>query len=205
VTLFRRILARLDTCRSRLRERIYGRRYAGVLGAPSGGLRVYGPCVLRIEGRCRVGQGLYIRSRPHNRVEIAVHRGASLRIGERVFINQGARIVATCVIDIGSDVLIGDEVIIMDSDFHPVGGDPSKQAPVRIEDGAWIGARSIILKGVTIGRGSVVGAGTVVTRSVPPGSLVHGAPPVITGLPNDAQECIRDVDAAGLLEDRHRP
>ena len=205
MTLFRRILARLDTCRSRLRERIYGRRYAGVLGAPSGGLRVYGPCALRIEGRCRVGRGLYIRSRPHNRVEIAVHRGASLSIGERVFINQGARIVATSAIDIGSDVLIGDEAVIMDSDFHAVGGAPSKQAPVRIEDGAWIGARAIILKGVTIGRGAVIGAGTVVTRSVPPDSLVHGAPPVVTGLPKAVQECVSEADAAGLQADQHTP
>ncbi|MBI5303617.1 MAG: hypothetical protein HY868_15890 [Chloroflexi bacterium] len=51
-----------------------------------------------------------------------------------------------------------------------------QSTPVRIERGAWIGARAIILKGVTIGEGAVVGAGAVVTHSVPPRSLAVGNP-----------------------------
>ena len=51
-----------------------------------------------------------------------------------------------------------------------------KSAPITIEDDVWIGAHSIILKGVTIGRGSVVAAGAVVTKSFPPYSIIGGVP-----------------------------
>ncbi|MGE3273401.1 MAG: DapH/DapD/GlmU-related protein, partial [Chloroflexota bacterium] len=59
-------------------------------------------------------------------------------------------------------------------------------APVTIEDRVWIGARAIILKGVTIGQDSVIGAGAIVTKSVPPRSVVVGpAARVIRSLPQD--------------------
>jgi len=61
-------------------------------------------------------------------------------------------------------------------EYWPDGPETRLGAPIVIEDNVWIGTRAIILKGVTIGEGSVVGAGAVVTRSVPPGVLVGGVP-----------------------------
>ena len=163
----------LNFCKAR-RRYFLNLIYARKLGAAPGFLRVTGKCDLRIEGRCSIGKGLYIRSRNHNRVEISVLKEGHLEIGEHVFINQGARIVAAGEVVIGNNVLIGDEVIILDADFHGVGERPAKVAPVRIEDDVWIASRAIILKGVVIGRGSVIGAGAVVTKSVPPESFVSG-------------------------------
>ena len=76
---------------------------------------------------------------------------------------------------IGSDTTIADDVIIRDYDGHYV-NDGIKTAPVSIGNHVWIGSKSMILKGVTIGEGSVVAAGAVVVRDVPPHTLVGGVP-----------------------------
>jgi maltose O-acetyltransferase len=65
-------------------------------------------------------------------------------------------------------------VLIMDTDQHAVPGADLAVGAVVIEDRVWIGARAIILKGVRVGRDSVIGAGAIVTKSVPPGSVVVG-------------------------------
>ena len=148
-----------------------------ILGAGRNALHVTGRCELRIEGACEIGRDVYIRSRTSNSVQISVHRGGRLRIGDGVFINQGVRLVATKEIEIGDNVLVGDDALLLDSDFHGVAGEPVKAAPIHVEKDSWIGSRAIILKGVTIGEGSVVGAGVVVTRSVPAATRVYGAKP----------------------------
>ena len=79
-------------------------------------------------------------------------------------------------------MLIGAGCLIADSDFHPIAyadrdiPEKTLNAPIHIAAGAFIGARSIVLKGVTIGRGSVIGAGSVVTRDIPPGVIAAGNP-----------------------------
>jgi acetyltransferase-like isoleucine patch superfamily enzyme len=99
-----------------------------------------------------------------------------LRFGDRVFVNVGTTIIAVEEIVVGDDVAFANEVYVMDSDSHGVEGRPHKQAPVRIGDGCWIGARAMILPGVTIGKRVLVAAGAVVTRDVPDDSLVAGNP-----------------------------
>ena len=81
-------------------------------------------------------------------------------------------------------VTLGADACIYDSDGHPVKPSARREhdqdsivsAPVRICEDAWIGARAIILKGVTVGPRSIVGAGAVVTKDVPADSIVVGAP-----------------------------
>ncbi len=110
-------------------------------------------------------------------VQIGAVKKGSLKVGRNVFINQGASVVSHLEITIGDNVKIGDFVAIYDSDFHPI--EPSKEltlAPVHIKEGAWIGRSAIILPGVTVGANSVVAAGSVVTKSVPPATLVAGVP-----------------------------
>jgi len=137
---------------------------------------VLGPCAITSSGSITVGDGLTIRSRKFNRVEISCARGATLLMGNNVFLNQGVRIACTTEVTIGDNVLIGDETVILDNDYHGVAGSPVKAAPVRIEPDVWLGTRVIVLRGVTIGQGSVVGAGSVVTRSIPPAVFAAGVP-----------------------------
>ncbi|MCC7370765.1 MAG: acyltransferase [Chloroflexi bacterium] len=70
--------------------------------------------------------------------------------------------------------MIARDVLIMDTDQHPLPDRPLQIAPVVLEDRVWVGARAIILKGVTIGHDSIIAAGAIVTRSVPPYTVVAG-------------------------------
>jgi acetyltransferase-like isoleucine patch superfamily enzyme len=99
-----------------------------------------------------------------------------MRIGDRVFVNCGTVLLAVLEIEIGDDVALANEVYVMDSNSHGVEGRPHVEAPVRIGDGTWVGARAMILPGVTIGKRVVVAAGSVVTRDVPDDVLVAGNP-----------------------------
>ena len=102
---------------------------------------------------------------------------AKLSIGSRSFINSGVMIDAAHCVSIGKNCLIGDCVVIQDSNYHEIDeGAGVKTKAVIIGDNVWIGRNSIILPGVEIGDHSVVGAGSIVTNSVPPRSLVAGNP-----------------------------
>ena len=100
---------------------------------------------------------------------------ARVRIGSWTFINRRTEIVSKDSVWIGDNCAISWDVLITDTDGHECGDGPTT-APVRICDGAWIGARAAILKGVTVGEGAIVAAGAIVTRSVPPATLVAGNP-----------------------------
>lgn len=99
-----------------------------------------------------------------------------MRFGDRVFVNTGCTIISVEEIEVGDDVAFANDVMVLDSDSHGIEGRPHVQAPVRIGDGCWLGARSIILPGVTLGRRVMVAAGAVVTRDVPDDCLVAGNP-----------------------------
>ncbi|HMP76875.1 MAG TPA: acyltransferase [Kiritimatiellia bacterium] len=91
-------------------------------------------------------------------------------------------IVSQIGVTIGSRVLFGPGVVIMDCDGHAVDRrlpdlpEHQRRAPVRIEDHAWIGMGALIMKGVTVGHHAVVAAHAVVTRDVPPHGVVAGNP-----------------------------
>lgn len=105
---------------------------------------------------------------------------AVMRIGTHTFIQDRTHINCQHSIIIGEHCAISWDVEIMDTDIHFL-LDEARQplarfAPVLIEDRVWIGTRAIILKGVTIGHDSIVAAGSVVTRSIPPHSICAGNP-----------------------------
>lgn len=117
----------------------------------------------------------------------AMAPGARIVIGHDVGMS-GASICSRASITIGDRVLLGADVMIVDTDFHPVQSVPRRYAqtgigvaPVVIEDDVFIGMRAMVLKGTRIGKGSVVGAGAVVTSDVPPFSIVAGQPARVVG------------------------
>jgi acetyltransferase-like isoleucine patch superfamily enzyme len=105
----------------------------------------------------------------------------NVRIGEFCGINEGVFILGHHSIDIGSWVVLSARCMLIDSGLNLKGyarlDFPEHVASfVKVEDGAWIGAGAIILPGVTVGKKSIVGAGSVVTRDVPPYTVVAGNP-----------------------------
>lgn len=106
--------------------------------------------------------------------DVILFEDALLELGAG-FINSDCRIRCHEHIRIGEGCAISHEVTIMDSDAHLLNGKKS-QGPVIIEDHVWIGTRVTILNNVTIGEGSVVAAGSIVTKDVPSHSLVAGVP-----------------------------
>ncbi len=105
--------------------------------------------------------------------------GLEIRVGKRVFINQNCTLYDFAEISLGDDVMIGPNVSII-SAGHPVA--PSDRCtyvvgkPIVIERNVWIAAGATIIGGVTVGENSVVAAGSVVTKDVPPNTLVGGNP-----------------------------
>lgn len=112
--------------------------------------------------------------------------GSRLVIGDNVGIS-GSSICARKSVTIGDNVLIGSGCLITDNDAHPIDWQDRRDgreekvlcAPVVIENDVFIGARSIILKGVTIGKRTVIGAGSVVCKDVPADCIVAGNPAII--------------------------
>jgi maltose O-acetyltransferase len=103
-----------------------------------------------------------------------------LEIGEGAYINYGCNISAEKLVRIGPRCNLGTDVIMMDNDFHRL--EPERRnerppsAPIILEENVWLGARVIVLRGVTIGAHSVIGAGSIVTRDIPPRSVAVGQP-----------------------------
>ncbi len=108
--------------------------------------------------------------------------GAGMKIGRNVFVNQNCTFYDLGGLEIGDDVMIGPNVSLITSS-HPV--EPSRRRdfvvakPIAIERNVWVGAGATIIGGVTVGEHSVVAAGAVVTRDVPPNTLVGGNPATV--------------------------
>jgi acetyltransferase-like isoleucine patch superfamily enzyme len=143
------------------------------------------PLSVRLWGRARAHGGGKITFGERVRisgtlvpVDLAAWAGGWLKLGHGVFINYGTTISAHELVLIGNDCQLGQEVIINDNDYHDI-IDKRKTPPSRpviLEDRVWLGARVIVLKGVRIGHDSVVAAGSLVVKDIPPCSLAIGSP-----------------------------
>jgi acetyltransferase-like isoleucine patch superfamily enzyme len=148
--------------------------------------------LIAAKGRCAIGNGFSmnntISSNPIGLTQpciFFVDNNATLEIGENVGISQ-ASIICHTSITIGNHVKIGGGVCIYDTDFHSLHPALRKERksdfankqkrPVIIKDNAFIGAHSIILKGVIVGENSIVGAGSVVTKNIPDNEIWAGNP-----------------------------
>ena len=155
--------------------------------------------VFQVSASCRNGGA-------HSNITIASHCtiaaefiacfGGRISVGENTYIGPGTSIQAKENVSIGNNVIIANNVVLVDNNNHPV--EPEKRlemsacedfmrdekwtwkdavsAPIRIEDNVWIGRDARVLKGVTIGKGSVVALGAIVTKDVPPKAVMGGVP-----------------------------
>ena len=111
-------------------------------------------------------------------VELATYASGRIEIGNRTFINYGSSIAARTSVKIGSDCHLGHYTFVMDNDQHGVvrRTELPPSYPVVIEDHVWIGSKAVILPGVRIGSRAVIGAGSIVTKDIPPRCVAAGNP-----------------------------
>ncbi|TYQ28927.1 acyltransferase [Pseudanabaena sp. UWO311] len=154
--------------------------------------------ILQLKDNCKINID------EHSLVEGVIcfdRNNATIAIGKRVFMNGS--LIAAQNIEIGDDVLISWGVTVVDHNSHAISFSERSQdvvnwrlgkkdwanvkiAPIKISNKVWIGFNSIILKGVNIGEGAIVGAGSVVTKDVPAWTIVAGNPArVIREIPED--------------------
>lgn len=137
------------------------------------------------DGRLRIGNGVSVGHQQSWILGLKVYDDALLEIGDHSIINYRTMISVAQRVTIGSYCLFAGEIMIFDNSSHPLAAQARRDnlpmgqedvSPVVIEDDVWIGTRSLIMKGVTIGQGAVVAAGAVVTKDVPPLTVVGGNP-----------------------------
>jgi acetyltransferase-like isoleucine patch superfamily enzyme len=162
-----------------------------------GGFADFSVEILNPENVC-IGKNFQIRER----VWIAAvtdHQGGSMQrgkieIGDYVVLTRDCILASAYHIDIGNSVVFGPGVIVYDYNhcFNELNVSVMRQgvsgSPVKIGDYSWIGARAVILPGVTIGRNCIVGAGGIVTKSLPDNSIAVGNPAKVIGLRHEERK-----------------
>ena len=172
ISIFLRVLRRL-------RQQYYRTRHPRL--ETGAGLTVKGKFIVRGPGRVVIGDRCEFDNATGRPNVLWTHSPeAIIQIGNDCYFN-GVEINALTAITIRNRCLIAD-CLLMDTDFHSVyadrqtAGAVAKTAPIIISENVWIGNRSMILKGVSVGINSVIGAGAVVRTSVPANVVVIGNP-----------------------------
>jgi len=148
------------------------------------GLRIHGRLDIRGNGKVIIGNNCRFGIMPGSSKHVTLYthdKNATIKIGDRVEL-YGSMISSRFEIIVHDDVVI-EETSISDTDFHAIGKDRHvtieesiNRNRIIIEDNVSIGARSIITKGVTVGKGTIVGPGSVVIHSLPANNLAMGNP-----------------------------
>jgi acetyltransferase-like isoleucine patch superfamily enzyme len=143
------------------------------------------PFSVRVRGRLRLsgsgevvlGEGVSLNGTVVP-IELVTYDSGRIEIGEHTFINYGSSIAARVSVKIGSHCHLGHYMFVMDNNQHDVVRhmELPPSGPVIIEDNVWIGSKVVILPGVRIGSRAVIGAGSIVTKDVPPRCVAAGNP-----------------------------
>lgn len=187
------MLAKLRTI---FRKKFRNQKYAHIIGKNTDFL---GTLEMRLpQATVKVGDDCLIQGNLVTETDTS-----RISIGNNVFIGGGTLLDCVSSIVVEDDVLISYQCILADSDNHSVkynirkndlanwkrgmhDWSTTRSNPIKVSKGSWIGARSIILKGVTLGEGAVVGAGSVVIKDVPAWTIVAGNPArIIREIPKD--------------------
>jgi acetyltransferase-like isoleucine patch superfamily enzyme len=166
-------LNRLHRLYFEIKRHYYKLRYPNVRLAKGviikGSLKVSGSVKVSIGADSRLGK------------EVEIYGSGQLWVGQNVSLN-GSKIGCDRIISIGDDCLISD-CFLADSDYHNLEPHlrhsfpgPKVTAPIQIDENVWVGARATVMKGVHIGRNSVVGLGSIIRKSVPENVVVIGNP-----------------------------
>jgi acetyltransferase-like isoleucine patch superfamily enzyme len=122
---------------------------------------------------------------------VVAYRNVEVRIDDRAYVGHRCLLYGHGGIHVGRDVLMANDVQLICGNHTfarrdlPIRAQPTVEQPIVIEDDVWLGASAIVLGGVTVGRGSVVGAGAVVTHDLPPYSIARGVPAQVVGVRGD--------------------
>ncbi len=169
--LFRLLSIGLTTAKFRYVKRCVGR--STIVGTRT---EIVNSANVRIGERCLLQDAVYIRAGAEGRVTI----------GDRAAINSFCRIFGHGSVAIGEDTQLGPGTLITTTDHDYRGALETTFKPVVIGKGVWVGANVTILPGVVIGDHAVIGAGSVVTRSIPPRTVAVGVPArVIKEIPSE--------------------
>ena len=177
--------------------RVHGERFGSALRA-----RCLAWCGVKVGRGCRVAAGARLARTWYGQGEgelvigddcdIRHHAvieswGGMVRLGARVFVGPHVVIYGHGGVEVGDQSLLSMHVCIVSSNHAvpeigtSIRSQPDELRPTRIGRDVWIGARSVVLGGVTIGDGCVIGAGSVVTKSLPAGAIAFGSPATIRG------------------------
>ena len=201
---------------SLIRDTLKGLRlswYRARLGALGRGCRIESGVSFHYPGRIRIGDGagigrnVTLRANTDQFPGIDLGRNVSINdavvinanrgrvtVGSRSWLGPFCLVYGNGGVTIGSNVLVAGHTSIntvshsADRCDVPINDQPVVIDPVIIEDDVWIGLNAVVLQGVTIGRGSIVGAGAVVNRSIPPWSVAVGVPARVIGRRKGAPE-----------------
>jgi maltose O-acetyltransferase len=142
-------------------------------------IELTGPVIILNSGTIEIGDQVIFDSKWYKPIYIQLSRPeARLTIENNAYINFGTEISLVREVFIGAYSLIGIDCLIYDTDWHSLDGLDREVpvAPTRIGRGVWLGARVIVMKGVTIGDNTVVAANSVVTNDLPNNVLAGGSP-----------------------------
>lgn len=162
-------------------------------------VRLRGSAKLVGSGQVVLGEGVSFNG-TITPIELITYESGRIEIGNHTFINYGSSIAARVSVKIGAHCHLGHYLFVMDNDQHDVVRHwqlpPSD--PVVIEDNVWIGTKVVILPGVRIGSHAVIGAGSIVTKDVPPRCVAAGNPARVI-------RHIKELEQANILDPQQTP
>jgi acetyltransferase-like isoleucine patch superfamily enzyme len=164
---------------------LYARSYVHPqFDAIGAGSRFINPRYFQVHGpRIRAGDHLHSMATRERPIQLTVHpdreQTSQLQIGAYCIILPGVRIAAASSIVIGNNCMFATNCYLSDADWHDIydrTAAPGRTARIELGDNVWIGDSAIVCKGVRVGDNSIVGAGSVLSRDVPPNTIVAGNP-----------------------------
>ncbi|MGD2205993.1 MAG: acyltransferase [Anaerolineae bacterium] len=137
-----------------------------------------------LDGRIVLGDDVWLSRGCY----VVAYPGVEVRIEDQAYIGHRCLLYGHGGIRVGRDVLMANDVQLICGNHTfarrdvPIRAQPTVEQPIVVEEDVWLGASAIVLGGVTVGRGSVVGAGAVLTHDLPPYSIARGVPARVVGV-----------------------